>query len=131
MKGTSMEETVISKGVTFKGSIISETNLIIFGATQGQIEALESVIIESTANVTGDITAKVLIVKGLFEGNADCDTVSIQKGGQFNGNITSRILAIDSKGYFEGKSTPKDRENIPADHEKKLHKEINTDSILL
>lgn len=126
-----MEETVISKGVEFEGPISSETNLIIFGTTQGNIHAKQSVIIEKEACVAGDIIAKILIVKGKFEGNVDCDTVNIKKGGQFTGNIKSRILSIDSKGYFEGKSTPREKGTIPAKNEKKLLKDFSTDNILL
>lgn len=126
-----MEETIISKGVRFEGLISSEKTLIIFGTLKGQIHAKETVLIESTAHVSGDIIAGTLIVKGTFEGNADCETVSIQKGGLFSGNITSQTLAIESKGYFQGKNTPKKNENINVNQEKKLLKDPNTDNILL
>lgn len=126
-----MKQTVISKGVKLEGSIRCETDLVLFGDAQGMIEAKENVCIDVGGHFRGEVIAKGLVVKGVFEGVADCDTVEILKGGRFIGDIRSRLLMIESKGYFEGKSDMKEMAGLSPNGEKKRLKEPETDDILL
>ncbi|MDX1808432.1 MAG: polymer-forming cytoskeletal protein [Sulfurospirillaceae bacterium] len=102
-----MEDTIVSKETELKGTIKCGKNLVVFGDVEGRIEAKESVKIEAKSKVVGEVFAKILYVKGVFDGDADCDTVHILEGGSFTGNIKSRILVIDSKCYFSGKNEVK------------------------
>lgn len=107
-----MEDTIVSKETELKGTIKCGKNLVVFGDVEGRIEAKESVKIEAKSRVSGEIFAKILYVKGVFDGDADCDTVHILEGGSFTGNIKSRILVIDSKCYFNGKNEVKSDKKI-------------------
>lgn len=102
-----MKQTVISKGVKLEGTISCETDLVLFGDAKGKIEAKENVCVDVGGVFKGEVVAKNLVVKGIFEGKADCDSVEILKGGRFIGDICSRLLMIEAKGYFEGKSEVK------------------------
>lgn len=48
--------------------------------------------------------AKKLIVSGLYEGSADCESVEIIAGGKFLGKILAKDLLIESGSGFEGES---------------------------
>ena len=102
-----MKQTVISKGVKLEGTISCETDLVLFGEAQGKVEAKENVCVDVGGSFKGEVIAKNLVIKGTFEGKADCDSVEILQGGRFIGDISSRLLMIEAKGYFEGKSDVK------------------------
>lgn len=126
-----MKETVISEGLRCEGTIKSESNLVIFGSIEGKIEAKECVTIEFGGEVKGEIVAQTLLVKGTFNGIANCHTVQILKGGHFIGDIKSCILIIDKKGAFEGKNEIDKNATKILKTNKKVYKEIDTENIIL
>lgn len=130
-----MQKTIISEGLKCEGSITSKASLVIFGNVEGKIDTSEYIVIEPKGIVKGEIFAKTLQVKGLFEGIADCETIEVLKGGKFIGTIKSNILVIDREGLFEGKSEMKntiknDITKIPIKKRREF-KDLDTENILL
>jgi len=126
-----MGKTVINSDTKIEGSISSQTDLSIYGEVKGKIQVKQIVSLEYGCNVTGEIFAKELIVKGVFNGDADCDTISILEGGHLIGNIKSKTLIIDSKGSFEGKTKMKKHNNTKIIKKKRVYKELDTENVLL
>ncbi|WP_024955757.1 bactofilin family protein [Sulfurospirillum arcachonense] len=126
-----MKQTIISSGNSIQGTINTSDDLVVFGKTQGKIEAKNSVIVEAKGYVTGQVIANSLFVKGVFEGNAECDIVHIMEGGKVIGDILSTTLIIDKKAFFEGNNKIKKNMLNPSKDIKYTCKEPNTDDILL
>jgi cytoskeletal protein CcmA (bactofilin family) len=72
------------------------------------------VTIGKQGKVFGKIEASKLIVNGLFEGDAICNSIELLKGGILRGKIVSKDLMIETKAIFEGES------KIMRDSDKKI-----------
>ena len=98
------ETTIISTGARVEGVFNCSSRLHIDGEISGQIKSKSIVTIGKQGKVFGEIEADKLIVSGLLEGDANCDSVEILAGGTFKGKVTSKELMIEAKAKFEGES---------------------------
>ncbi len=85
--------------------------LHIDGMAEGEIISENIVTIGSAGLFRGEISAKKLIISGIFEGKANCDRIELLKNGQIIGKIVSKDLMIESGSVFEGESELK-KENM-------------------
>ncbi|MCF6173024.1 MAG: polymer-forming cytoskeletal protein, partial [Campylobacteraceae bacterium] len=67
---------------------------------------------------SGKIISSKLIINGLFEGDAVCESIELLKGGILRGKIVSKDLMIEAKSIFEGES------KIKLDHKDAIEKKI-------
>lgn len=114
------ETTIIAKGTKVEGSFECTSRLHIDGAINGQVHSKNIVTIGKDGSISGAIVANRLIINGLFEGNADCETIEVLAGGKLLGQIISKELIIEAKAFFEGESKIKtDSEPVIAIEKKK------------
>ena len=110
----SNETTIIASGAKIDGVFNCNSRLHVDGVVTGQINSKSIVTIGKGGKINGEITAKRLIINGLFEGNANCDGVEVLAGGKFLGKVTSKELMIEAKAEFEGESKIKrDEQQTP------------------
>ena len=104
-KNTEKLESFIGSNSVFKGEVDSKGTLRVDGAVLGNISA-DWLIVGEKAHITGDITARGIIIGGKIDGNVKAkEIVEIKNKGHINGEITSKKLVIAEGGIFEGKST--------------------------
>ncbi len=97
--------TVIGRGATLEGTVVSAGSLRIDGEVRGKINAEGDVTISSQSGVEADISARNVIVAGRFKGNIVAKSkAELSKGGHVEGNITSRTLVIAEGASFSGQS---------------------------
>ena len=104
-KNTEKLESFIGSNSVFKGDIDSKGTLRVDGVVLGNISA-DWLIVGEKAHITGDISARGIVIGGKIDGNLKAkEIVEIKNKGHINGEITSKKLVIAEGGIFEGKST--------------------------
>lgn len=96
--------TVIATGAKIEGTFNFHCKLHVDGEIRGQIFSNSIITIGKSGALKGELKAKKLIVSGLYEGSADCESVEIIAGGKFLGKILAKDLLIESGSGFEGES---------------------------
>ncbi len=101
---SSNETTIVARGAKIDGVFNCSSRLHVDGVITGQIDSKNTVTIGKSGKISGEVVTTRLIVNGLFEGDANCDTIEILAGGKFIGKATSKELIIEAKAIFEGES---------------------------
>jgi cytoskeletal protein CcmA (bactofilin family) len=103
--GVTGAETIIGAGVTVKGNLISENDMIIDGTITGDIQAAGDVSIGINAHIKANIRALNVTIGGEVTGNIVAEgEATIRETGRVTGDITAAGLAIASGGVFSGRS---------------------------
>jgi len=104
-KNTEKLESFIGCNTFFKGDIDTKGTLRVDGSIEGNITA-DWVIVGEQARITGNISARGIVIGGKMDGNVKAkEIVEIKNKGQINGEIMSKKLVVAEGGIFEGKST--------------------------
>jgi len=98
------ETTIVASGAKVEGIFNCQSRLHVDGEVKGEINSKNIVTIGKQGKVFGKIEASKLIINGLFEGDAVCDSIELLKGGTLRGKIVSKDLMIETKAIFEGES---------------------------
>jgi cytoskeletal protein CcmA (bactofilin family) len=115
---TESNTTLIAAGTKIDGEFHLDCKLHIDGEVGGKINSANIVSIGGGGTFTGELKATKLIVSGVFEGSAECESIELLKGGKILGKIVSKDLMIESNSVFEGESQLK-KENIKMELTKK------------
>ncbi len=91
----------ISASVAVAGMLKSTGDFQIDGAVDGDIQCATLVIAES-GQVTGDISAQCVQIRGRFQGTIFADRVILSAGSYVQGSIFQNTLEIQSGAIFEG-----------------------------
>ncbi len=104
-KNTEKLESFIGGNSAFKGDVDSRGTLRVDGVVEGNITA-DWLIVGEKAHITGDITARGIIIGGKIDGNVKAkEIVEIKSKGNLSGEIITKKLVIAEGGIFEGAST--------------------------
>ena len=103
---------MISTGAKIEGNLDLTSKLHIDGEVQGKIISSNSVSIGKNGIVKADLKAERLIISGVFEGNADCETIEVLNSGNLIGNVIVKDLVIEAGGNFEGQSQRRKAQKI-------------------
>ncbi|RLE09822.1 MAG: hypothetical protein DRJ06_02155 [Candidatus Aminicenantes bacterium] len=105
--------SVIARSTSIEGQITTNQDLIIHGQVKGSLYLPESaLIIEKTAQVNANVEARLVIIRGKFQGEIIArEKVRIETGGQMEGKIESPCLAIEEKAQFKGRIKMSEKKN--------------------
>ena len=104
-RNTEKLESLIGLNSSFKGDIGTKGTLRIDGTMEGNAAA-DWIILGEKASVTGDLTARGIIIGGRVEGNIRAkEIVEIKSKGRVSGDIHSSKLTIAEGGMFDGRSS--------------------------
>lgn len=104
-QGAVERTAVIGSGMTIKGEIFSNEDLIIDGNVEGTIELLDHALTVGASGVvkTGVIKARAVVVVGIVHGDIDArERVEVRQDGKLVGDIKTSRVAIDDGAYFKG-----------------------------
>ncbi|MCE5312131.1 MAG: polymer-forming cytoskeletal protein [Nitrospiraceae bacterium] len=97
-------DTLIGSGSEFTGNIIVDGTVRIDGRFTGSIKA-DWIIIGNNADISGDITAKGVVIGARMHGNIEAaETVEIKPKGILYGDVRTKKLAVAEGAVFEGRS---------------------------
>lgn len=107
-KGSSqMVPSVISEDLTVTGNVISKGEVQVDGEVQGDVHCA-SLVVGDKAQITGNIVAEDVVVRGRVTGSVRGQRVTLQASSQVEGDIYHQSLAIEQGAFFEGKSRRSD-----------------------
>jgi len=97
-------ETTLQQGTRLKGVLRFKKPLKISGVFEGEIESETYLVIDSGAEVTADVNAKVVIISGSLTGNITAsERIEILAGGRVRGNLKAARVKIADNVEFEGR----------------------------
>lgn len=98
-----MQDTCIEINSIFKGDLKSENNALILGTIMGKINAKNTVDIQATGNVKGDISSNIVMASGKIEGNITASKAVILKDNSIViGNIKTPSIIIEERSSHNG-----------------------------
>jgi cytoskeletal protein CcmA (bactofilin family) len=97
-------ETIIGPDTILYGELKTKGTVRIDGVLEGNVSA-EWVIVGEKGSITGDVTARGMVVGGKITGNSrSSDVVEIKPKGEVVGEIYTSNLIIMEGAVFEGHS---------------------------
>ncbi|MDE0092671.1 MAG: polymer-forming cytoskeletal protein, partial [Oligoflexia bacterium] len=98
-------QVVVCEGAVFDGELRFKGLARVAGQMKGEIKGKGRLIIESTAQVSADITTDHLVLLGDFKGKVKAGkTVLMEPPARFSGEVSSPSLTIKEGVFFEGSS---------------------------
>lgn len=94
----------IRPGVRIKGEITGNEDLITEGAIEGPVKLTDATLsIGEAGSITGNVTAKEVVVYGSVAGNVEArERVEIKSSGSIIGDIASARIVIDDGARCKG-----------------------------
>lgn len=100
------KDTFIAPGTRFTGRITADAHLTIEGAIDGDVLCENSINVEHSGTVKGEIRAQQVVVDGYVEGRVYAGVIAILAQGTVVGDIFANELSIEKGGVFTGQSNP-------------------------
>lgn len=98
---SSSNTTLIAVGTKIDGEFHLKCKLHIDGEASGKVNSKSIVSIGKGGIFSGDLQANKLIVSGVFEGNAQCNSIELLQGGKILGSIISQDLMVETGSILE------------------------------
>lgn len=96
-------ETVLGEGAVFEGIISCEGSMKVEGELKGEIKVANSIVVGPNGSVTGDITAREVIIFGKVTGKIDAGALEIKSTGEITGEVLIEILITEAGGIMRAK----------------------------
>lgn len=97
------EVSRISTATNIKGSLISQSDIRIDGAFEGDLITLGKLVLGSGATINGNVVCANADVWGKIEGDFTVgDTVSFKTGSSFTGQLKTIRICIEMGAFFSG-----------------------------
>lgn len=97
---------ILDQGAFFEGRLGFDGTVRIAGQFKGEIRSEGTLVIDSTAQVEGDIQVRNLVLYGHFIGKVEAlEQVKMYPPAYFKGSVKSPSLKIEEGVIFEGSST--------------------------
>ena len=94
---------VLSSGVSIKGNVKFQKELLIDGEVEGKIDSSGRLTIGAHARIKGEIRTKSVMVDGTVDGNITAaDRCELRAGCTVRGDIESPRLVVDEAATFIG-----------------------------
>ena len=93
--------SIICADMKINGSVISEGSLQIDGIVDGDVTATD-ITIGASGQITGEVKAEVVKVKGKIRGSIRARKVELETGAHVKGDIVHSSLQIQPNAVFEG-----------------------------
>lgn len=94
--------SIIGKNSKLTGNIHLEDEVQIWGQIHGNIDSLEKISIERTANIKGEITCHDIIISGQFQGTISSQgSVTIRSSAIISGKILAKNIIVQPGSSVE------------------------------
>ncbi|MFN7055038.1 polymer-forming cytoskeletal protein [Hyphomonas sp.] len=100
-KSAARAASIICADMRINGSVTSEGALQIDGIVDGDVSATD-ITIGASGQITGEVKAEVVKVKGKIKGSIRARKVELETGAHVKGDIVHSSLQIQSNAVFEG-----------------------------
>ena len=100
-KNAARAASIICADMKINGSVTSEGSLQIDGIVDGDVSATD-ITIGASGQITGEVKAEVVKVKGKIRGSIRARKVELETGAHVKGDIVHSSLQIQPNAVFEG-----------------------------
>lgn len=98
---------ILQEGTTFEGNLSFVGTLKIGGNFKGEIISNDTLIVDETARIEGQIKVGEIIIKGEVQGTVlASEKVTMLAPAKFKGSVSSPNLKIEEGVLFDGASIP-------------------------
>lgn len=124
--------TVVGSGVHLSGTLKDQSDIIVHGSVEGEVQSEQNVIVGDSAKVKGPITAQVVSISGEVNGTITAkDKLEIHPTGRVEGDIHTKDLIIHSGAYFAGQcemqGVQETNNNVMLPHDEEAGEENDTE----
>ena len=107
-------DTVLSKDITFSGTLNFEKPFLIRGRLSGNINAKGLLVVDEEAVVEADINASRVIIRGSVKGDVSAtEKVEVTITGKLMGNVKAPEIFMETGCTFNGRCTMIERISKP------------------
>jgi cytoskeletal protein CcmA (bactofilin family) len=100
------EATYFGKNLKIKGNVSGNGDIIILGELEGEFNLKGALQIAEPANVTGEVKANNITVKGTIEGSITAvDKIHLDPTAKIKGHIKSPKISVMDGALFDGEIT--------------------------
>lgn len=97
------QATLIDAQSHFSGNYRSDSDLIIEGSFEGEIECNGTVTVAENATLSATVRARNVVVAGAANGEITCDErFTVRPTGEMRGKAQSATLVVEEGAFFEG-----------------------------
>lgn len=101
---TSDNASVLGPTLRFKGELIADEDLQIYGQLEGSIKHSKYLTVCREGVVKADIQGHIIAIQGTVEGNLSAETsVAVTDTGHLTGDIRAPSISINDGADFNGK----------------------------
>ncbi len=106
---------VLSTDVEIKGIVKFDSDLVVDGKIEGEINSDGNLTIGENARIRAEIKTATIVVYGKVHGNLTAtDRIELKASAEVVGDIKTKTLSIEAGAIFVGKSTVGTPANVPA-----------------
>jgi cytoskeletal protein CcmA (bactofilin family) len=95
--------TIIGSGLKIVGNVSAEGLVEVNGQIEGDVHCT-SLVISSSAQIVGSVTAERVVVNGRVEGPIQGGDIELKSKAHVVGDIRHKSLTIEKGAYFEGRA---------------------------
>ncbi len=96
--------TLVASGSVIEGKIKGETEVLVEGVLQGEVDLASTLVVGEGGTVIGDVVARSVRISGKLQGNVQAlDKVELLPTGSIEGDVVSPRVAIAEGGFCKGK----------------------------
>ena len=107
-------DTILSRDITFSGTLNFEKPFLIRGRLSGNIVAKGLLVVDEEAVVEADINASRVIIRGSVKGDVSAsEKVEVTITGKLVGNVKAPEIFMETGCTFNGRCTMTERINKP------------------
>lgn len=106
--------SIIPAGVTFRGDVQGDADLLVFGRIDGEIRLSGALVVEESGSVRGEVRARSVTVRGVVVGDAyGVESVRVDDGARMVGDATAPRVLIVEGARFRGRIHMRDDGSPP------------------
>lgn len=99
--------TTLGKSIAIKGELRAFEDLVLEGRVDGPVWCDGSLVVASSADVSGDVIARDITVFGRFAGQlVATEVVDIRADADVSGRVVTGRFILDDAARFNGRSEP-------------------------
>ncbi|MCK5211365.1 polymer-forming cytoskeletal protein [Candidatus Parcubacteria bacterium] len=110
-------ETVIGASVKVKGNFHGDGDIIIKGEVEGNVKTKNFLLVDKSAKVSADVSAKDACIGGKISGNIKVsDYLEIKSSARISGDIHAKELSIEKGAILNGQCHMGDNQRKESEH---------------